>query len=316
VFANLLRLQIKMKIIKGLTVLVITFSLASCFDPPEFANVPQIDFDGVVFKEGNTTNRTDSLIVTIKFKDGDGDLGLDPTLSEFNSNPFNNLSFFQTNDADRSLVQIETALQTIDHTNKQNQRIVEPYHVLQIADPTRGKLVFPRTRKISGYESLPAYDCENYEYFRSANYAIDVKNKAVLDAKAIVDTLFVRVNSTRVPTHYVIRDTLYFKVNPNHYNIEVDFLVKDPAHPDAVDGFVVYNWRKEFCQQDLDGRFPILTDTPGPLEGTIRYGMTTIGFKRIFTIKTLKLRIKIRDRFFNESNEITSPEFTLDSIRV
>jgi hypothetical protein len=308
----------KMKILKGLTVLLITLSLGSCFDPPEFPVVPQIDYDGIAFKEGNATNRTDSLIITIKFKDGDGNLGLDPTHPDFNSGDFSNLIFYQANLADKpNLIPISTELRNVEHTNKQNQKVVESVHLLQVADPTKGKLVFPRTRRQAGFEFLPAYSCENYEYFRAASYAIEAKNKDILDKTALVDTLFLRQGTTKTATHYIVRDTLYFRVNPNHYNIEVDFLVKDPANPNAVDGFVEYNWRKEFCQQNLDGRFPFLTDDDeNPLEGTIRYAMTTIGFKKIFTIKTLKLRVKIRDRLFNESNEITTPEFTLDSIRI
>ena len=88
-------------------------------------------------------------------------------------------------------------------------------------------------------------------------------------------------------------------------------MVKEAPTPTNPDGFVVYNWRKEFCTQDLDGRFPVMTDKVGPLEGQIRYAMTTIGFRKIFTIKTLKLRIKIRDRALNESNTVFSEEFTL-----
>jgi hypothetical protein len=303
-----------MKIIKGLAVLFVTLSLGSCFDPPEFPVVPQIDYEDVVFKEGNATNRTDSLIVTLKFKDGDGDLGVDASAPEFNNAPFNNLTFFQTNDSDKAnLIPVNTVQQSVEHINKQGQRVNENLHMLQIQNPAVGKLVFPRTRKQSGFGYLPAYSCESYEWFRAASYAIHVDQRAVLDGTSVVDTLYNRVNGTKIATHFIVRDTLYFQVNKNHYNIDVDFLVKDPANPNADEnGFVEYNWRKEFCQQDLDGRFPILTDKVGqPLEGQIRYGMTTIGFRRIFTIKTLKLRIKIRDRALNESNTVFSKEFTL-----
>jgi hypothetical protein len=133
----------------------------------------------------------------------------------------------------------------------------------------------------------------------------------VLVRVALVDTLGSRLNGVKVATHYILRDTLYYQINKNHYNFDVDFLVKDPGNPNAVNGFVEYNWRKEWCQQDLDGRFPILTDKEGPLEGEIRYAMHSVGLRYIFTIKTLKLRIKIRDRALNESNTIFSKEFTL-----
>lgn len=299
-----------MKIIKGLAVLFITLSLGSCFDPPEFPIVPQIDFEDVVFKQGAPT---DSLILTLGFKDGDGDLGIDAADPRYNEYPFNNLTFFQTNGPGKAnLIPVNTKRLTVEHINKQGQRVTENLQMLEIANPATGKLVFPRTRKQAGFSDLPAYSCEFYEYFRSATYAIRADQKDVLDKTAMVDTLYNKLNGAKVATHFVIRDTLYFNVNKNHYNIDIDFMVKEPSHPDADgDGFIVYNWRKEWCQQDLDGRFPILTDKEGPLEGQLRYAMATFGYRSIFTIKTLKLRVKIRDRALNESNTILTKEFTL-----
>lgn len=306
--------KVKMKIFKSLAVLLIMLVLGSCFDPPEFPNVPQIEFADIDFIEGNATNRTDSLIVTLRFKDGDGDLGIDATLPEFSSGPYyNNVRLYQTNNSDpANLIPLNPVQQTVEYYNKANVRETRILQILPIEDPTKGKLVFPSTRDLPGYGYLPAMSCEYYENFRTANFAVEARNKAVLNATTIVDTLFARVNGTKVATHYVISDYLYFTINPNHYNIDVDFLVKDPSNPAAVNGFVLFNWRKEFCQQDLDGRFPVLTDKVGqPLEGTIRYAMTSIGLRKIFTIKTLKLQIKIRDRAFNESNTVFSKEFTL-----
>jgi hypothetical protein len=107
-------------------------------------------------------------------------------------------------------------------------------------------------------------------------------------------------------------DTLYFKLNPNHYNFYVDFLIKQP------DGsFVEYDFRKELCTT-YDGRLPILSKDIGqqtPLEGTIRYAMVGTGFKFVFSIKTLKLRVVVRDRAMNKSNEVITPEFTLADIK-
>lgn len=308
-----------MKILKGFTILVITIILGSCFDPPEFPNTPHIDFVGVVFKEGGGSVN-DSLIVTLEFEDGDGDLGVDAAHPYFKSAPFNSIDFHQTDESQKTLTPIGTELLSVDHLNKKNEKVTSLLNVLQIDDPSKGKLVFPRTRKQPGFGSLvPAYHCEYYEdATKSSSFAIEAGDKAVLDATAVVDTLYQRQNTVKVATHYVIRDTLYFQWNKNHFNIDVDFLIKEPSNPEAdPDGFVVYNWNRAFCQQDLDGRFPILTDTEGsPLAGTIRYGMPSIGFKKIFTIKTMKLRIRIRDRALNESNTITTGEFTLDSIRI
>jgi hypothetical protein len=107
-------------------------------------------------------------------------------------------------------------------------------------------------------------------------------------------------------------DTLYFQLNPDYNNITVEFLVKNS------DGtFTEFDWREAFnypnCGISFDGRFPILfKDKPGaPLEGKIKYGMGSIGFKILFSTKTLKLRIQIKDRALNTSNFIETAEFTL-----
>ncbi len=107
-------------------------------------------------------------------------------------------------------------------------------------------------------------------------------------------------------------DTLYFELNPDHYNMEVDFLVKNPVNG----SFEEFDWSTAFdypfCGGTFDGRFPILfKDRPGsPLEGVIRYGMGSTGFKVLFSTKTLKLRVKIKDRALHVSNEIETREFT------
>jgi hypothetical protein len=43
--------------------------------------------------------------------------------------------------------------------------------------------------------------------------------------------------------------------------------------------------------------------------------MISAGFDFIFSIRTLRLKIKVQDRALNKSNEIFTPEFTLQSIR-
>ncbi|NJN42589.1 MAG: hypothetical protein HC811_10540 [Flammeovirgaceae bacterium] len=63
----------------------------SCFDPPEFPLTPSIEFDDIYFVEVGTASDKDSLVVSIKFKDGDGNLGLDPSEIFF---PYNNRTYY------------------------------------------------------------------------------------------------------------------------------------------------------------------------------------------------------------------------------
>lgn len=75
---------------------VLALFLLSCFDPPEYSNIPVIEFDKVTFVDVANTSDPDSLIVTIRFKDGDGDLGLDANDPNDTLYPFQSRTFFDT----------------------------------------------------------------------------------------------------------------------------------------------------------------------------------------------------------------------------
>lgn len=288
-----------MKRFKGFALLLIVAAMGSCFDPPEFPNVPEIEFESIEFKEGPST---DSLILTISFRDGDGDLGIDPADLKYLSYPFNNLNFYQT-DGGGNLVPLYTEAGTSSTGDTLN--------VLLVPNPGQGKLVFPRTRNAPGYSNLPAYNCVNYEYLLNTPLLVREDALGILDDETIItDTLY-------SPTfkYYAIQDTLYFTVNPDHYNIEVDFFVRRPGDPDAdPEGWVEFDWREEFCTQSFDGRFPKLSQDKNALEGTLRYSMNSLGFTSIFSVQTLKLRIQIKDQALNKSNIVETGPFTLDQI--
>jgi len=55
--------------------ILITITCWSCHQLPEYPIVPSIEYNQVYFKKGELT---DSLFISIDFKDGDGDLGLHP----------------------------------------------------------------------------------------------------------------------------------------------------------------------------------------------------------------------------------------------
>lgn len=238
-----------MKFTLGLgMVIVLGLGLFSCFDPPTYSNTPEIEFQNLVFKETPNLSDADSLLLFIKFKDGDGNLGLEPgengCTDQTLSICFNEKTYFRFTD-------------TNEFVTYKDKRL-------------RPELGLP--------DYVKPYDCINWEL--------------VFD------------NSS--PPKVV--DTIYFELNDDHYNIFVDFLVKQN------DGsFQEFDWRTEFCTT-YDGRFPILAKNnnlslKSPVEGTLRYAMLSTGFKLQFSIKTLKLRIYIQDRLLNKSNTIETPEF-------
>jgi hypothetical protein len=299
-----------MKIIKGLAIFVVAIILGSCFDPPQYPLAPEIEYEGIYFVDAPT----DTLAIYLRFKDGDGDLGLDPQNPEHFSYPYNDAFFFLGNNG--SLTQVTTYSITPQYGE-----------IINIPEGNPGKLVFPRTRKKAGFSNLPPYQfpftCTVYNFRKILIENVDL-NAIRTDDLAHIDP-YIRFTDTvdiQRRRFFEIQDTLYFNVNPDHYNIEVDFLVYDPQNAKAdTDGFVEYDWRTDGCNlrdnvgQTFDARFITLSDNNGPLEGTLRYSMYTSGFTETFTIKTLKLRVQIKDRALNKSNVIVTPPFELSRIR-
>ena len=53
--------------------------LTGCFAEPDYPNTPQITFINLENLQGKESANTDSVIITLFFQDGDGDLGLNST---------------------------------------------------------------------------------------------------------------------------------------------------------------------------------------------------------------------------------------------
>ncbi len=69
----------------------LVLTMSACFNEPNYPDTPEIDFKGL-FKyslnagTGVGKSKRDSVVITIGFKDGDGDLGVDnPTESTISS---------------------------------------------------------------------------------------------------------------------------------------------------------------------------------------------------------------------------------------
>ena len=71
---------------------VVAIFLASCADPPQYSPIPEIIFDNIIFRDIADPSAVDSLIVMIRFKDGDGDLGLEASELEA---PYNDKTYYR-----------------------------------------------------------------------------------------------------------------------------------------------------------------------------------------------------------------------------
>jgi len=69
-------------------VIILVLIAMGCKKAPNYAKEPVIEFDNlrvkpVIYVDGPNTEKVDSVFITIKFQDGDGDLGNDPATSSF-----------------------------------------------------------------------------------------------------------------------------------------------------------------------------------------------------------------------------------------
>ena len=288
-----------MKFIKGLVLFCFLIGfLSACFDAPEFTNTPEISFNRIQFKETPSAADFDTLILYINFKDGNGDLGLNDDYSAY---PYNDSFYY--------VAAGTTLADTLKVSTRTVYRSTAPFTAYSLLVPFKdtfpiGKLITNKTRNNPAYSQLPAYNaasCLNYTY---TEVLVPASFNAVDGTYNITDTLKDQFNND----YYLVEDILFYTKNRNHYNIEVVFEYLENGD------YKVFDWYKEFCI-DFNGRFPVLGDEKRPLEGTIRYAMANSSFLTIFNVRTLRLRVKIKDRALNESNLIITPSFTLTSIK-
>jgi hypothetical protein len=304
-------------------------SLVSCFvidcqqdDVEEnYPITPQIQFGDIVFDK-----KYSILKFSFSFTDGDGNFGIEEIVGPNNNSilnenePFHPYNFY-VEDGSPEFKEIGTDVFYADTASDGNNELV-PLRVLNIEGKT-GVLVTNRTSQKPAYSFLPDFSINDICYSFSLDYLINTSlfirepDWEIVDASINVSDTTVDVFGNRF---LMISDTLYYTINPNYYNLEVDFLVKQ-----ADGSFIEFDWRKEYCNATYDARLlqfdkglteepPFIINARSRKSGTITYDIFANGFATIFSTKPIKLRMEIRDRDFNESNVIETPEFTIKSI--
>jgi len=311
-----------MRLVKGIVCfLFLLISMGSCFDPPEFSNKPSIVFNDIKYYQGLNFG-ADSIVLSIDFKDGDGDLGLassDP--------PYHRISFFQGKNGDTvRVLPLQPRL-----TSGELNTCLPPF--LDFNNTFGGKLVTQKMRQEdASFNFLPstAYP-NNCLYYSKQAFIIDESERSFFSDEAIIDSVLatepideigndeITYTCSRQITSseklYLVYDTFYGELNPDHNNITVEFFVEnnDGTFPEEP-----FDWISAFppgCGVTYDGRFPILSDQSNAIEGTIKYSLKGFGFLQLFSFRTLKLRVTIKDRALNKSNVLETPEFTLSQIK-
>lgn len=278
-----------MSVLKGLLLFGISIVVVGCFDPPNYAYIPEIAFENVYFREAKAVGESDALVLTLAFKDGDGDLGLSTTAID---PPYHDVNFYLASGG--KLIELQKR-----SVYSQVPQLVE------VPPNVTGKLVTVRTHRDPLYKDIvPAYvDAhESCTYYSYTTVYVSEADKRIFDKTYHYDSLMYK----DIPKVYAVVDTFYYQKNPTYSNIDVEFWVEEGGE------YKLFDWEKEFCTISFNQRFMVLSDDDRPLSGSLQYEMLASGMKTIFGVKPLKLKVRIRDRALNNSNFIETPEFTLN----
>ncbi len=252
--------------------------LSSCFDDPEFPDEPRITFESLRYVSQATSGAiVDSLILTIAFEDGDGDLGLD---NDENDAPYNPRHYFSN--------------KTGTFLNRQTE---SPADVLVLSN--RAEI-----------DTLPEFnpDIDGCLFWVVEPTDLEVVDVTTGDRAPLNDTVYYQLNE-RHNNIYVRFFTDGANDQPEDGEIdeateEVNFRTINLPQCDPG-----YDGRFPILSDDLN--------ESSALEGTIQYSMVQAGpfsDESFFGNRLTKLRIYILDRAGNRSNIVETEPFRLSDI--
>lgn len=300
-----------MKLVRSALIFVISGVLVSaCFNPPEFSNTPEIEFEGVYF--GLSPAGEDSLVISVSFRDGNGDLGLSATGDD--ESPYHEINFYANKNGELAPISSYLPQSLNGYILKVAKQTPDPTYALDLPPDGVAELITLQSRN-EGFTLPPFVDpfkCASNDeaylndrdlpgtvlIFRDLGFLIK-------DKSTIKDTV-VQIDE---PSRYwfLVEDYFYIRPNVGHNNMYVKFFVEEGGT------FVEYDFAENGCETN-NGRFPILTDRSRAVEGIISYSMVNAGFLSTFGNKQMKLEVTIYDRALNASNTILTPAFRLEEI--
>jgi hypothetical protein len=280
-----------MKLIKGLFLFsVIALSTVSCFDPPEFSKVPKIYLEDLYYLQRNSEG-SQSLVIALRFQDGDGDLGLSDEDSDEPYNSTNILVFRSATDSS-----------TIPLYFVENKRFAIP------SSDFNGTIATEKLRTEPNFSFIP----ENRFPVKCTRFLYDsIYFPASLEH--LIPANYNTKRETLYNTDWIrVKEMFYVSPNSNYFNIFIDLL----RYNSTIDDFEVIDFvsLNPDCGAPFTGRFPRLAKEDGDLEGIIKYSMKSEVLDLGFGTSRLKLRVYIQDRALNKSNVILTKEFTLSEI--
>lgn len=215
-----------MKLIRHMVgAVLLMIGMNSCFETPSYPIVPQIEIlnDELYYGKTKKIDGNDSIVVSIKFKDGDGDIGLSDTDN-------NTLKFAQQY---YYFITVNEGRKIVNYQMKKNNPSLQ-------VDINPGGV--ENLQPLSKYDFISPYNCTNWEIRRNGNG----------DVTDTVFTVFNRYNSNLFVDFYTVEangdttrfDPLTYFIYPNceivGYNGRVPILSKDLGRKSPLDGKIIY----------------------------------------------------------------------------
>ncbi len=247
--------------------------MVACYPPPEFPEEPEISFESLRYVPVEGIDK-DSLVLVLKFQDGNGDVGLDVTESYC---PYHNYNY---------VVDSSFNLVTISSDSKPPFYIWNPSTNSQIGPVLQQNSCNDEIELFSETDNRPAFDCLFYEIVTQGETS---------------DTCYV------VRNKYSRNIFVSFEVKRNGVYIPFEF---DESVRQETSGAISCTfgsiWDTRFPILDQ-----INFEEEKPLAGSLEYVMTSNGFELNLRNETFRIQAQIVDRSLNESNIVYSPDFTI-----
>jgi hypothetical protein len=282
----------------------------ACTRQNELPTTPSAQFESVLVREGSFS--TDTLLITVAYEDGDGDLGLDPDDSL--SRPFHLFDFI-FNDTGRvaryrDIVEFPTFETFIPNIRTAE---LEPFSSSDDAPP----LTIQNGNQVANNEANWLFGPEAIDIDRDVlDTLIILSDGSGIERRQVFSPTPIQVGDVfqngqgelfTVVDILTENDTVWIERNENFNNFFVDIFYEDDQ------GQLVELDLLTITGVNFDGRFPVLVNSSDatPIIGTITQRIATAGLRLnpILRERNLVLSIRIQDRRLNRSDSTISNQF-------
>lgn len=225
---------------KFIAILILMWITGSCYKPSEDSIIPQIQLQGIDFKHEFPTN-PDVLTLTLKFKDGDGDLGINGDETEIYTSPTETKDISTPTYYYYQLSKINTWFTT----HKSNEVLKSGYEYVTYASH----------RKIHSlpFDTLPELNCKNWEL------RLNPVDTFYIQQNPYANNIFVYLYIKNQNGSYIYFDPadLYpfgDRCVTNFFHGRFEVLSSDPGRKSPLEGTITYRIQSSALYLNLHGK--------------------------------------------------------------